>query len=46
MLFLVDGAHKRNILSRALAGDDLPANRAYSHGDLVWLTDRAAAPEK
>jgi 6-phosphogluconolactonase len=46
MLFLVDGTHKRNILSRVLSGDDLPANRAYSDGDLVWLIDRAAAPEK
>ena len=30
---------------RVLAGDDLPAHRAYSDGDLVWLIDRAAAPE-
>ena len=46
MLFLVDGTDKRNILSRVLSGEDLPANRAYSDGDLVWLIDRAAAPEK
>jgi 6-phosphogluconolactonase len=45
MLFLVDGAHKRAILSRVLAGEDLPAHRAYSDGDLVWLVDRAAVPE-
>jgi 6-phosphogluconolactonase len=46
MLFLVDGAHKRDVLSRVLSGDDLPANRAYADGYLVWLIDRAAAPEK
>ena len=46
MLFLVDGAEKRAILSRVLAGDDLPARRAYADGDLVWLVDRAAAPER
>jgi 6-phosphogluconolactonase len=46
MLFLVNGADKRAILSRVLSGDDLPAHRAYADGDLVWLIDRAAAPEK
>jgi 6-phosphogluconolactonase len=46
MLFLVNGADKQAILSRVLSGDDLPAHRAYSDGDLVWLIDRAAAPEK
>lgn len=45
MLFLVDGADKRGILSRVLSGEDLPAGRAYAEGDLVWLIDRAAAPE-
>ncbi len=45
MLFLVDGADKRQILSRVLSGEDLPAHRAYSDGELVWLIDRAAAPE-
>jgi 6-phosphogluconolactonase len=46
MLFLVDGAGKRDILSRVLSGEDLPAHRAYSDGELVWLVDRAAAPGK
>ena len=46
MLFLVDGADKRTILGRVLSGEDLPAHRAYSDGDLVWLIDRAAAPER
>jgi 6-phosphogluconolactonase len=47
MLFLVSGAEKRVILARVLSGKhDLPASRAYSHGDLVWLVERAAAPEK
>ena len=46
MLFLIDIADKRRILSRVLAGEDLPAHRAYSDGDLVWLVVRAAAPER
>jgi 6-phosphogluconolactonase len=46
MLFLVDSADKRAILSRVLAGEDLPAHRAYSDGDLVWLAVGAAMPEK
>ncbi len=45
MLFLVDGAEKRTILSRVLSGEDLPAGRAYSEGELIWLIDRAAAPK-
>jgi 6-phosphogluconolactonase len=46
MLFLVDIADKRPVLERVLAGEDLPANRAYAQGDLVWLVIRAAAPEE
>jgi 6-phosphogluconolactonase/glucosamine-6-phosphate isomerase/deaminase len=46
MLFLVDSADKRPILKRVLAGEDLPAHRAYAHGDLVWLVIQAAAPER
>jgi 6-phosphogluconolactonase len=45
MLFLVDSADKRQILRRVLAGEDLPAHRAYAQGDLVWLVIQAAAPE-
>ncbi len=45
MLFLVDSADKRAILSRVLAGEDLPAHRAHADGELVWLVVRAAAPE-
>lgn len=45
MLFLVDGAGKRDILRRVFSGEDLPAARAYADGDQVWLLDRAAAPE-
>jgi 6-phosphogluconolactonase len=44
MLFLVTGRGKREILSRLLSGADLPAARAHSQGDLVWLVDRDAAP--
>jgi 6-phosphogluconolactonase len=46
MLFLVSGPSKRQILTRVLAGADLPAARAYSDGELVWLVDRDAAPER
>ncbi len=46
MLFLVDSAEKRAILSRVLGGEDLPARRAYCEGDLVWLVIHAAAPEQ
>jgi 6-phosphogluconolactonase len=45
MLFLVDGAGKRDILRRVFSGEDLPGGRAYADGELVWLIDRAAAPE-
>ena len=45
MLFLVSGHGKRDILRRVFSGEDLPANRARSDGELVWLVDRAAAPE-
>jgi 6-phosphogluconolactonase len=45
MLFLVDGAAKRDILRRVFSGEDLPGGRAYAEGELVWLIDRAAAPE-
>jgi 6-phosphogluconolactonase len=45
MLFLVSGRGKREVLGRVAAGEDLPAARAYSQGDLVWLVDRDAAPE-
>jgi len=44
MLFLVTGRGKREIMARLLAGADLPAARAHSDGDLVWLIDREAAP--
>ena len=44
MLFLVTGRGKREILGRVLSGAELPAARAHSQGDLVWLVDRDAAP--
>jgi 6-phosphogluconolactonase len=46
MLFLVSGPSKRKIVSEVLAGADLPAAHAYSEGGLLWLVDRAAAPER
>jgi 6-phosphogluconolactonase len=45
MLFEVSGADKRPILSRVLAGEDLPAGRANSIGVTTWLADTAALPE-
>lgn len=45
MLFEVSGADKRAILTRVFAGETLPANRARSTGETVWLVDRAAIPE-
>jgi 6-phosphogluconolactonase len=45
MLFEVSGADKRAILTRVLAGEDLPAARAHSLGQTVWLVDAAALPE-
>jgi 6-phosphogluconolactonase len=46
MMFLVSGRGKRDVLHRLRSGADLPAARAWSHGDLVWLVDRDAAPER
>ena len=45
MLFAVSGSDKRAILTRVLAGENLPANRARSTGDTIWLVDKAALPE-
>jgi 6-phosphogluconolactonase len=45
MLFEVAGADKRAILTRLFAAENLPANRARSTGETVWLVDRAAFPE-
>jgi len=45
MLFEVAGAEKRAILTRVLADENLPANRALAMGETVWLVDEAALPE-
>lgn len=45
MLFEVAGVEKRAILTRLFAGENLPANRARSTGETVWLVDRQALPE-
>jgi 6-phosphogluconolactonase len=43
-VFLVAGAAKRAMLSRARAGDpSIPAGRLKPQGDVIWLVDRAAA---
>jgi 6-phosphogluconolactonase len=43
--FLVAGAAKCQVLERLAQGEDLPAGRVTSSGDLVWLLDAAAAGE-
>src|ERR1700730_300103 len=45
MLFEAAGVGKRAILTRVLAGENLPAGRASSTGETVWLVDQAALPE-
>jgi 6-phosphogluconolactonase len=45
MLFEVAGSEKRAILTRVLDGDTLPASRAHSIGETLWLVDEAAMPE-
>jgi 6-phosphogluconolactonase len=45
MLFEASGAAKRAILTRVFAGEDLPAHRAHSEGETIWLLDQAAVPE-
>lgn len=45
MLFEVSGRDKRAILTRLFTGENLPANRARSTGETVWLVDRHALPE-
>jgi len=46
MLFEIAGHDKRPILTRLLDGENLPALRARSNGETVWLVDRAALPEE
>ena len=44
--FLVAGADKREMLARALAGDQaLPAARVRPVGELTWFVDEAARPQ-
>jgi 6-phosphogluconolactonase len=45
MLFEVSGASKRAILTQVLGGENLPASRARSDGETVFLVDEAALPE-
>ena len=45
MLFEVAGSDKRAILTRVLDGENLPAARATSIGETIWLVDTAALPE-
>jgi 6-phosphogluconolactonase len=45
MLFEVSGADKLAILTRVFEGNNVPANRAHSMGETIWLVDQAALPE-
>ena len=45
MLFQIAGGGKRAILTRVLAGENLPAGRAQSINETIWLVDQAALPE-
>jgi 6-phosphogluconolactonase len=45
MLFEASGAGKRAILTRVFDGEDLPAGRARSRGETIWLVDQTALPE-
>jgi 6-phosphogluconolactonase len=45
MLFEVAGSDKRTILARVLESENLPASRARSIGETIWLVDTAALPE-
>jgi 6-phosphogluconolactonase len=46
MLFEVAGEEKHAILTRLLAGENLPANRARSIGETILLVDQAALGEE
>lgn len=46
LTFLVSGPDKRDVVDRVLSGQDFPATRAHSNGNLVWMLDRSAAPER
>jgi 6-phosphogluconolactonase len=45
MLFESAGSSKRAILTQVFSGEKLPASRARSNGETVWLVDEAALPE-
>ena len=45
MLFEAAGGSKRAILTRIFSSENLPASRARSNGETVWLVDMAALPE-
>ncbi|WP_187436298.1 6-phosphogluconolactonase [Bradyrhizobium hipponense] len=45
MLFEIAGHDKQPILTRLFNGENLPALRARSNGETVWLVDQAALPE-
>lgn len=46
MLFEIAGHDKQPILTRLLNGETLPAVRARSNGETVWMVDQAALPEE
>jgi 6-phosphogluconolactonase len=46
LIFLVSGPDKLDVVDRVLSGHDLPAAHAQSHGAIVWMLDRSAAPDR
>jgi 6-phosphogluconolactonase len=45
MLIQASGPGKRPIVTRVLGGENLPANRAHSVGETIWLVDVSALPD-
>lgn len=45
MVFLVSGKDKRDMVKHVLSGVDLPAARARTSAPVLWMLDRAAAPD-
>jgi 6-phosphogluconolactonase/glucosamine-6-phosphate isomerase/deaminase len=45
MVFLVSGKNKRDMVKHILSGADLPAARARTSAPVLWMLDRAAAPD-
>lgn len=45
VLVTVEGESKQDAVRRLLAGEDIPANRVHSQGQVIWLIGRDAMPK-